>query len=53
VLFTFVYVFGVGITAIVAKIAGKRFLDYSLNKKSYWTKVDSRKKTMEDYYRQF
>ena len=55
VLLFFVYIFGVGITSIIGKIAGKEFLDMRVSKKreSYWTDLNLGKEDMEDYYRQF
>ena len=54
ILLTLVYAIGVGITSIIARIAGKSFLDLKMDKerKSYWTKLDLNKKK-EDYFRQF
>ncbi len=51
----FVYLFGVGLSAVIAKISGKRFLDKEISKKSksYWSKLDLKKKPVEEYYRQF
>ena len=49
-----VYLIGVGITSIIAKIFRKQFLDMQLKKEgSYWTTLDLKKKDKEDYYRQF
>lgn len=48
-----VYVFGVGITSIIAKIVGKSFLDTKMKKDTYWNHLDLKKKPMEKYYRQF
>jgi len=50
----FVYVIGVGITSIIAKIFGKHFLETKLSKKdSYWCYLNLKKKPIEEYYRQF
>lgn len=52
-LFT-VYIFGVGMTAVIAKIIGKKFLENkSTKKKSYWSKLNIGKEKREKYYRQF
>lgn len=50
-----VYIIGVGITSMVAKICGKHFLKNKLSKesKTYWTDLNLSKKNMEKYYRQF
>ena len=54
-LLSIVYIFGVGITKIFAKLLRKNFLELKLNvkNKSYWSKLDLKKKEIEDYYRQF
>ena len=52
-LLTFVYVVGVGITSITAKIFRKHFLEMKLSKNgTYWSDLNLRKKKMEEYYRQ-
>lgn len=50
-----VYVIGVGITALLAKLMGKLFLDTQIRKeeKSYWSDLHLKKKSIEEYYRQF
>lgn len=61
-----VYVVAVGITALVARIAGKRFLDAhssdqtsdrktnkSKPNKSYWSDLNLTTKPLKEYYRQF
>jgi hypothetical protein len=53
VLLFIVYVFGVGITSIIAKISRKHFMDTKLDKKSYWTQFNLSKKPLKEYYRQF
>ena len=52
VLLLFVYVFGIGLTSIIAKISGKVFLD-TKKAKSYWTTLDEKKHPQEEYLRQF
>jgi hypothetical protein len=52
VLLSIVYLIGVGITSIVAKISGKHFLGMK-TKKSYWISLNQNKKPTEEYYRQF
>ena len=53
-LLTFVYLIGVGLTSITAKILGKHFLDLKPSKKgSYWSDLKLKKKSIESYYRQF
>jgi len=54
-LLTFVYVFGVGLTSLTAKIFGKKFIDLRIEKKNktYWEDLNLGKKTKEEYYRQF
>ena len=49
-----VYFLGVGLTAIIAKIKGKHFLDRKLTlEKSYWLDLHLKKKSLETYFRQF
>ena len=50
----FVYLVGVGLTCLFAKIFGKHFLETKLSKKNtYWSDLKLIKKSIEDYYRQF
>jgi hypothetical protein len=55
ILLLIVYLIGVGMTSLVAKISGKRFLDMRTDKNSssYWKPLNLKKKKMEEYYRQF
>jgi len=55
ILLSIVYFVGVGITSITSKIFGKHFLDTELNAdlSTYWKKSSKKKKSIEDYYRQF
>lgn len=55
VLLLFVYLFAVGLTALVARLANKKFLNTSINKdtSTYWTDLNLKKKSIEDYYKQF
>lgn len=48
-----VYVVAIGLTAIVAKIARKKFLNLKKSKKSYWIHKKIGKRPIEEYYRQF
>lgn len=50
-----VYILGVGLTSIVAKLTGKHFLETKKSKeeKTYWTDLNLKKKNIEEYYRQF
>ena len=50
-----VYVIGVGLTSILAKIFGKHFLETKISKKreTYWSDLNIKKKPIETYYRQF
>jgi hypothetical protein len=52
VLLSIVYIIGVGLTSILARISKKRFLDLRA-KKSYWISLNPKKKPIEAYYRQF
>lgn len=56
ILLIFVYVFGVGISSVLAKIIGKNFMDVKTSKKtqdSYWKDFSLSKEPTENYYRQF
>lgn len=55
VLLSVVYIIGVGLTSLIAKIIGKHFLDKKTSKESqtYWTDLNIKKKPIEEYYRQF
>jgi len=55
ILLSFVYIFGIGVTSIIAKLSGKRFLDLRTDKelKSYWKASDTSNKELNDYYKQF
>jgi len=50
-----VYIVGVGITSIISKISGKKFLDtkQSKEKESYWVDLNLKKKKFEEYYKQY
>lgn len=55
VLLSLVYLIGVGITSIFAKLFGKHFLDTKISKKkeTYWSDLNLKKRPIEKYYRQF
>jgi cytochrome c biogenesis protein CcdA len=53
VLLTAVYLIGVGLTAVAAKLLGKRFLETKLSDGSYWSELNLGKKKEADYYREF
>ena len=55
ILLSIVYLLAVGLTAIVAKITGKHFLELKINKNqnSYWSDLNLKKRPLKDYYRQF
>ncbi|HLD41592.1 MAG TPA: hypothetical protein VJB06_01020 [archaeon] len=53
-LLTPVYFLGVGLTSVIARLFGKKFLEKYIKKKgSYWSDLNLKKKKMEDHYRQF
>lgn len=53
VLSLFVYILGIGLVSIIAKITGKHFLDLKFKSKdSLWVKRTP-VKTRDEYYRQF
>ena len=55
ILLSLVYLFGVGITFIFAKIFNKHFLQLEIDKskETYWEDLNLTKKNIEEYYRQF
>jgi len=54
-LLTLVYIFGIGLTSIISKILGKRFLETKPDSKerTYWTDLNLKKKSVEEYKKQF
>ena len=54
-LLSLVYLFGVGFTSILSKILKKDFLEVKLSKdkKTYWSKLDLKKESLEKHMRQF
>lgn len=54
ILLSIVYLFGVGVTAMIARFAGKDFLELKIKaKKSYWHTLNVSKKDIKKFYRQF
>jgi hypothetical protein len=54
ILLTLVYIIGAGLTSLVAKLSGKRFLNLSTKKeKSYWVALGKKKEPIENYYKQY
>jgi len=55
ILLSVVYIIGVGLTSVFAKVAKKKFLELKIDEecKSYWADLDLTKKHLEEYYRQF
>ncbi len=53
ILLFIVYVVGVGVTSLIAKLMGKRFLEMGKKEGSYWKDLNLKKKSIEEYYRQF
>jgi hypothetical protein len=54
VLLMVVYIVGVGITAILAKIVSKNFLEKKKKgSETYWNDLDIKTKPIKEYYRQF
>ena len=55
VLLLVVYIVGVGVTAIFARIFRKHFLErkISKNKVSYWSDLNIKKQEREKYYNQY
>lgn len=52
-LLSIVYLVGVGLTSISAKIFGKHFLDIKKKRGLYWSDLNLKRKPIEKYYRQF
>jgi hypothetical protein len=52
ILLSITYIFGVGITFVFSRILGKHFLKTS-KKDNYWSDLNLKEKTMEEYYKQF
>lgn len=54
VLLTFVYVFGVGVTALIARFVGRSFLDVTFQKEigSYWRRWDVGRHRVNRFWRQ-
>lgn len=53
-LLAFVYLMGVGLTSIFAKLFRKHFLETKLlNNDTYWSDLNLKKKPIKEYYRQF
>jgi len=54
-LLSIVYLIGVGLTSILAKVTGKRFLEMKLSSKAdtYWLDLNQKVKSDDEYYRQF
>jgi len=52
-LLSIVYLVGVGLTSISAKIFGKHFLDMKKKKDSYWHNLKLKNKDIEEYYKPF
>lgn len=50
-----VYIIGIGLTALIAKLSKKELIQKKLsyNKETYWTDLNISNKKMDDYYRQF
>ena len=55
VLLFIVYVVGIGLTSLAAKLVKKRFLELKIekDKESYWSDLNLKKEKIEKYYRQF
>lgn len=55
VLLSVVYIVGVGVTSVFAKVLGKHFLDLNFKKPqdTYWEELNLGREDLEKYYRQF
>jgi len=54
-LLAIVYIIGVGVTSIIAKLSHKHFLETKTESKAktYWSDLKLKKKPLDEYYRQF
>jgi len=52
ILLIIVYITAVGLTSILAKLTGKKFLD-EREKQTYWSDLNLKEKPLEEYYKQF
>ena len=54
ILLSIAYVLGVGLTAVIAKLSKKTFIDTKKHQKeSYWIEEEIKTEAKEKYYRQF
>lgn len=55
ILLSVVYILGIGLTSIFAKILRKHFLDMKLSTKreTYWSELNLKKEPVDEYYKQF
>ena len=53
ILLSLVYIIGVGLTSLFAKLFRKKFLELKKRRGTYWSELNLKKKSTEDYYRQF
>ncbi len=53
ILLSMVYLIGVGLTSIIAKLSKKHFLTFKKEEKTYWSDLNLKKKQMGEYFRQF
>ncbi len=54
ILLSVVYLMGVGLTSLFAKLFNKHFLEIKSTKKdTYWSDLNLKKESFENYYRQF
>lgn len=55
ILLSIVYILGIGVTSIFAKLFRKRFLDTKISREreTYWSNLDLEKEPVDNYYRQF
>ena len=55
ILLSLVYLIGVGLTSLFAKLIGKHFLENKVSKtlNTYWSDLNLKDKKFEEYYRQF
>lgn len=55
IILSIVYILGIGLTSILAKIVRKKFIETKVlkNKETYWSNIDSKNKSIKEFYKQF
>jgi len=53
ILLSAVYILGIGLTSVVAKVMKKDFMNLKKKSDTYWTDLNLKKRPFEKYLRQF